>query len=270
MDQAARLRELARHAPGRICAIAVASGKGCVGKTNMSLALALCARREYGRVLLWDADFGLANCDILLDVAPERTIADVLRGRVPLEEAITSGPGGIDVLPAGSGVRDAVAPDAAQRARLREVFERLRSAYEVVVIDGAAGIGESVITLARWADAVLLVTTPEVPAVADAYATLKVLCQAGRNAGIHLLVNMARDGAEADRVAARVRAVAARFLGMQLHIAGWVPLDPHVAEAVRARVPFALAAPGCPAAAAMAAVWARIGPKDPVAAKGGA
>ncbi|NMD34319.1 MAG: MinD/ParA family protein, partial [Planctomycetes bacterium] len=247
MDQAARLRELARHAPGRIRAIAVASGKGGLGKTNMSLALALCARREYGRVLLWDADFGLANCDILLDVAPERTIADVLRGRVPLEEAITSGPGGIDVLPAGSGVRDAVAPDAAQRARLREVFERLRSAYEVVVIDGAAGIGESVITLARWADAVLLVTTPEVPAVADAYATLKVLCQAGRNAGIHLLVNMARDGAEADRVAARVRAVAARFLGMQLPIAGWVPLDPHVAEAVRARVPFALAAPGCPA-----------------------
>lgn len=270
MDQAARLRQLARHAPGRTRTIAVASGKGGVGKTNMSLALALCARREFGRVLLWDADFGLANCDILLDVAPERTIADVLRGRVPLEEAIVSGPGGIDVLPAGSGVREAVEPDAAQRARLREVFERLEREYELVVIDGAAGIGENVITLALWADAVLLVTTPEVPAVADAYATLKVLCQAGRAAGIHLLVNMARDAGEADRVAARVGAVATRFLGMALPIAGWVPLDAHVAQAVRARVPFPLASPGCPAAAAIGAVWARIGRAAPVAAGGGA
>jgi flagellar biosynthesis protein FlhG len=269
MDQATRLREMARHVPVRNRSIAVLSGKGGVGKTNVSLSLALCARRECARVLLWDADFGLANCDILLDVAPEHTIADVLRGEIALSDAIVRGPGGIEVLPAGSGVREAVELDGHKRAKLKEIFDRVRSDYEIVVIDNAAGIGDNVISLASWADTVLLVTTPEVPAVADAYATLKVLYQAGRTSGIQLVVNMARDAAEAERVGARVSSVAKRFLGLDLPVAGWVPHDMEVARAVRTRVPFLLSAPMCPAAAAVDAIWNRIAPALPVAVGGG-
>ncbi len=269
MDQATRLREMARHAPAKNRIIAVLSGKGGVGKTNLSLAFALCARRECARVLLWDADFGLANCDILLDVAPEHTIADVLRGEVALADAIVRGPGGIDVLPAGSGVRETVDLDAHGRGKLREIFDRVHGEYEVVVIDNAAGIGDNVVNLASWADAVLLVTTPEVPAVADAYATLKVLYQAGRRSGIQLIVNMARDSAEAERVGVRVSAVAKRFLNLELPVAGWVPHDMEVAVAVRTRVPFPLAAPMCPAAAAVDAIWNRIVPALPAAVGGG-
>ncbi len=262
-DQAAKLRELARDNRSRV--VTIASGKGGVGKTNIALSLSLLARRRFERVLLWDADLGLANCDVLLDVAPKHTIVELLRGEVNLEAAIVRGPGGIAVLPAASGVREFVEPGEAGRVRLRELLEAVRRDFELVVIDSAAGIGTTVISLALWSDIILLTTSPEVPAVADAYATLKVLCQAGRSTGIELLVNMAADRAEAEKIGGRISHVAQRFLGVDVDLAGWIPVDRHVPLAVSVRKPFVLSHPTCPAAQALQSVWERL---DPVALAG--
>ena len=266
MDQAARLRELARH--HRSCVIAVLSGKGGVGKTNISLSLSILARRQVEKVLLWDADFGLANCDVLLDLAPKYTILELLRREVPLDAAVLRGPEGVQVLPATSGVREPVELGPEGRTALRELYQDIRNRFELVVIDSAAGIGENVINLALWADIILLTTSPEVPAVADAYATLKVLCQAGRSKGIELLVNMANGRAEAEKIGGRIRHVAERFLGVHIRLVGWIPADRHVPQAVSVRKPFVLSFPTCPAAQALESVWERICPGDPVAAGG--
>jgi flagellar biosynthesis protein FlhG len=256
MDQATRLRELARKRTGDV--LAVLSGKGGVGKTNIALGLGILARRSRRRVLVWDADFGLANCDVLLDVAPKHTIADLMSGEVRLADALVHGPGDIQVLPAASGLRQVVELGPAERRRLRELFDEARRGFDLIVVDNAAGIGESVISFALWADSILLTTSPEVPAVADAYATAKVLSQAGRSKGIKLLVNMARDRTEAERIGGRIKHVSQRFLGLDIDLVGWVPEDWHVPEAVSARKPFVLYFPDCPAAQALADVWERI------------
>jgi flagellar biosynthesis protein FlhG len=266
MDQAAKLRAMARAHHGNV--LAVLSGKGGVGKTNIALSLAILARRSLRKVLVWDGDFGLGNCDVLLDVAPRFTILEVLHGAVPVAEAIVRGPGDIDVLPATSGVREMAELGADGIRRLQELLESVRNEFDLIVIDSAAGIGDGVISLALRADSILLTTSPEVPAVADAYATVKVLCHAGRSKGIKLLVNLAQDRAQADRIGGRIKHVAKHFLNADIDLVGWVPVDPHVPEAVSGRRPFVLAYPQCPAAEALAAAWERIMSRLPVAAGG--
>ncbi len=266
MDQADKLRQLAQKQKKQV--VAVLSGKGGVGKTNLSLSVALLAAERFRKVLLWDCDFSLANCDILLDLATDSTIVEVFQGRKKLHDAIVRGPNGVDVLPGGSGVQEPVDFSLKKEGVLRELLEEIRCSYEFVVIDCAAGIGKNVINLALMSDMILLVTNPEVPAVADAYATLKVLVQSGRKKGIEIIVNMASDRLEAMKIGGRIASVAQRFLGIRVQSGAWIPYDENVVKAVKSRRPFLLFNPESPASRSLRSVWERIIPETILTAGG--
>ena len=176
MDQAESLRQMLadRHAaPVRV--IATTSGKGGVGKTNISSNLAVLAAKSGKRVLIVDADLGLANVEIIYGITPKYHLGDLLDGKVTMEEVLATGPGGIRVLPAGSGVSSLTQLDDAQKLRLMTGLDAVEDAFDVVIIDTGAGIGENVRFFVGGAQEALLVVTPEPTSLTDAYASVKVL-----------------------------------------------------------------------------------------------
>ena len=211
-DQAARLRALveARLHAGEAAKVgprlvAVASGKGGVGKTNLSLNLGLAMARRTGRsdVCLVDIDFGLANADVLCSVQPERTLADVLDGKCDMEDAMVLGPGGLRLLPGIGGGRGRPSLDEQDRSRLVELAESLGEAASVVLFDCAAGIGRNVCAFTRSVDDLIIVTTPEPTALVDAYALVVAVADAPVVPRLHLVVNMAQDKGELAEVQER-------------------------------------------------------------------
>lgn len=216
-----------RLVPGRL--VAAVSGKGGVGKTNLVANLAVAAGGLGARVLLVDGDLGLANVDVLLGLVPRRSVADWLAAECPLRDVLVDGPRGIHVLPAASGRVDLAALDPVSLARLRGLLREAARDYDLVLVDAGAGVGPSVVGLAAVCDPVIVVTTPEPTSLADAYATLKVLHRVTR---LEVLVNVARDEAEARRTHAQLERVAGRFLGLAVPFRGFVPRDPRLADAV--------------------------------------
>jgi len=260
-DQADGLRRMARakravasrRSGGRM--IAVTSGKGGVGKTSLAVNLAVASSMLGRRVLLVDADFGLANVDIMLGLNPRATAADALAGRISFRDSVISGPAGIWVLPGASGMAGMANMGRFERLRFLEGLRGLAEAVDLVVIDTGAGIGESVVRLGAEADEVVVVSTPEAPAITDAYATLKVIWQSGGAARNWIWMNMARGALEGDRMAERVSGVARRFLGgLSVGRLTTVEDDPAVRRAVRFREPFVIGSPRSQAARSVTAV----------------
>jgi len=212
--------------------VAVVSGKGGVGKTNLAVNLAIAAAGLGQRVLLVDGDFGLSNVDVLLGLVPDRCVADVLAGRCSAEEALMDGPRGVRILPAASGRLDlaGLAPRHLQ-ALLRRI-RRLADAFDLVLVDAGAGIGPSVVALSSLCDPILLVTTGEPTAVADAYATLKILHQSDPSRRLEVVVNSAADELAARETHRHLARVADRFLDCQLFYRGFLPSDPRLVDAV--------------------------------------
>ncbi len=251
-DAAPRLWRAAAARPQRVAAaIAVTSGKGGVGKTNLAVNLAVCVARLGRRVCLLDADLGLANADVLCNLTPRLTLEHVVGGRCRLADAMLSAPGGFRLIPGACGVARLADLDGAGRGDLLEQFQALDLVADNLVIDTAAGLGANVLAFAAAAGRVLVVTTPEPTAMTDAYAMIKALAGYAHGLRIDLVVNMADSPAEARSVHERMSRVARTFLGRAVELAGWVPADPVVREAVRHRVPFALYAPESRAARAM-------------------
>ncbi len=155
--------------------IAVTGGKGGVGKTNVSVNLSLALAELGRRVMLLDADLGLANVDVLLGLTPKHTLADVIEGRCELRDVLLQGPGGIRIVPAASGTQSMVHLSPAQHAGLIQAFSDIGDNLDVLVIDTAAGIGESVVSFVRAAQEVLLVVCDEPTSITDAYALIKLL-----------------------------------------------------------------------------------------------
>lgn len=241
MDQASGLRGLLERDPagariGRIEAIAVASGKGGVGKTFVAANLAVLAGRAGRRVLLIDGDLGLANLDVVLGLRCRHTLGDVLRGDVGLAAALVPGPRNVSVLSAGSGVEWLGRLDAAGLAVLRDELAKLDDRFDLVVVDCAAGIGHNVRFFAEVAGRVLLTMTPEPTALADAYALLKALTTAS-GIELNVVVNQALSPADARDAFGRLRVVSERFLRAELSYLGQVPRDEDVRLSVRARQP---------------------------------
>lgn len=252
-DQASRLRELMQQAR-KTMTLAVASGKGGVGKSNVALNVALLLAGAGCRVSLVDADLGLANLDVLTDVEVRANLSHVLDGTRRLEDVLIELPHGVQLVPGASGLARLTELSSFERARLLEELRSLEEDSDVIVVDTGAGIGPGVMQFAASADRTMVVTTPEPPAIADAYAVVKVLCRQGFAGQISVLANMAASRQTGRTVAQRVAAVARKFLGVQVFDAGHVPEDPHVRQAVARRTPFVLAYPRCPASRCLAAV----------------
>lgn len=256
-DQAGRLRRLMQQAH-RTRTIAITSGKGGVGKTNVALNLSILLSAAGNRVALVDADLGLANIDVLLDVEVRGNLSHVLAGLKGLEEIIVDLPSGVQLVPGANGLARLARLSDFQRAHLIKELTALEADNDIIVIDTAAGIGPDVICLAAAADDVVVVTSPEPPAVTDSYAMVKILARGGHPGQLSLLVNMVSGRQEARATYGRVAGVARQFLGRAVYDAGYVLADPKVREAVRRRQPVALAYPKCPASRCLAALATKL------------
>ncbi|MCH7525885.1 MAG: MinD/ParA family protein [Planctomycetes bacterium] len=249
-------------------AIAVASGKGGVGKTNIAVNLAACLAASGRKVALVDLDVGLANADLLLGVQPTYNLAHVLSGTRRIEEVVIEAPGGVLFVAGVSGDSAMANMSAFDRGRWMHQVQWLAARCDVTLYDCAAGISSSVLGFASIADIITVVTSCEPTAITDAFATIKVLVRKKFHGAIMLVVNMAEGRAEAKRVYRRVAHVAERFLSFSLADGGYVLQDNHVELAVRGRRPFILSYPRCPSSMCIRSLATRL--VRPVTAKTGA
>ncbi|MFQ5411625.1 MAG: P-loop NTPase [Phycisphaerae bacterium] len=269
-DQAAELRSLmaARQAdpvppprePGHRAAhvVAIASGKGGVGKTNIAVNLALRLSAMSHRVVLVDADLGTANVDVILNIRPAYDLSHVLnRSRALVDVAIPINPH-LRVIAGASGLAAVADLDPFDRRALVEELTRFESDCDIILIDCSAGISQNVLAFAQAAGEMLLVITPEPTAMTDAYALVKVLSRAERTPPMGLVVNQAATEREGRHTFERIASVAAKFLKVPLDCAGFVPRDDHVPMAVRARIPLVERYPRCPAARGLSALAGRV------------
>ncbi|HKJ94315.1 MAG TPA: MinD/ParA family protein, partial [Gammaproteobacteria bacterium] len=180
MDQAAGLRRMSKPRP--VKTIAVTSGKGGVGKTNVSVNLATCLARQGHGVLLFDADLGLANVDVLLGLTPKRNLSNVIDGESSIEEVLMEGPAGVLIVPASSGTQRMAQLSPAEHAGVIRGFSELPQEIDYLIVDTAAGISDSVVSFARASREVMVVACDEPSSITDAYALVKVL---NRDHGVH-------------------------------------------------------------------------------------
>ena len=257
-DQADGLRQLVRARSGaaalaeppgpepprraRARSLLLTSGKGGVGTSNLALNLAVALGELGQRVVLVDADLGLANIDLLCGLSPAYDLGDVLAGDGPLSDAVVDGPAGVKILPGAHGMRALPEVLGDGPARLAAELGALEAGSDLLIVDAGSGLGPGIATLAAAADEVVVVTTPEPTSVADAHAAVGRL---RRLPGVRLraAVNQADSAAEAADVLARLGASSRQFLGAVVTPLGYVRSDPHVPLAVRARRPFLLAYP---------------------------
>ncbi|MEP6601324.1 MAG: MinD/ParA family protein [Nitrospirota bacterium] len=234
MDQTATLRQaVAVKAPGRIVrVVAVTSGKGGVGKTNVTANLAVALAHLGRRVMVLDADLGLGNLDVLLGLTPSFSLADVLSGQRRLREVLVPGPGGITVLPAGSGFQNLTALSDHQIRELQSEMDELQEQTDILLIDTGAGIGRNVTSFATMAQDIIVVAAPEPTSLTDAYALMKVLSTQYGERRFRLLVSMTRTPTDGQDVYRKLSLVAERFLHISINFLGSIPFDPRLTEAV--------------------------------------
>ena len=243
---------------------AVTSGKGGVGKTFVSANLAAAMARQGQRVLVLDADLGLANLDVVLNLFPKITLHDVFKGEARLEDAIVPAPGGFSVLLAGSGMIEYSRLTPSVQRQLQDVVDVVTPRFDHVLLDTGAGISDVVLYTVSLADEVLVIATPEPTSLTDAYATIKVLATAQQRRVIRLLVNQARRPGDGRIVHQQLQQVVDRYVNpaldspVRLQLIGEVPTDAAVREVVLRRQLLQEAQPGAPAAVALNAAATRM------------
>lgn len=235
LDQASGLRAAMQTPPSgrsRIQVIAVSSGKGGVGKSNVVANLAVASARQGRKVLVMDADLALGNVDILLGLTPHYTIEDVLSGQRRLEEVLVTGPEGIQILPATSGGQAFTQLTYEQQLLLQAAFLQLPSPPDLLLIDCAAGISSNVLYFSLVAHETLVVVSPDPTSLTDAYALVKILSTRYHLRTFRLLVNKAKHHREGKDIFRKFSLVTDRFLTITLDYIGCIPTDDHVAMAV--------------------------------------
>lgn len=250
--------------PGGAHIIAVTSGKGGVGKTFVSANLAAALTRQGLRVLVLDADLGLANLDVVLNLYPKVTLHDVFTGKASLPEAVVTAPGGFHVLLAGSGMVEYSRLTPEVRNQLIHVIDTLAPNYDIMLLDTGAGISDVVLFSVSLAHEVLIVATPEPTSLTDAYAAIKVLATQQKRHNMRLVINQASRPGDGRAITGQLQQVLNRFvnsdsgLPMRLIHMGDIPADPAVREAVMRRQLLTQSSPGCAAALAMAQLAHRV------------
>lgn len=253
-DQAEQLRVLAKTLKHRVeCdikgtqkktrVIAVTSGKGGVGKTNFTVNFALALMALGQRVIILDADLGLANVDVLLGVNPEYNLYHVLKGEKNIKDIITIGPQGLQIIAGGSGMQELANLRRWQVEQFIGKLEQLEGMADILIIDTAAGLSRNVMSFLLASDEVIVITTPEPTAITDAYGLVKAMTSKKKQGVVHLVVNKVESAHEADITASKFTVVAEKFLKLNIGHLGFIFDDPHVSKSVKMQEPFMLKFP---------------------------
>lgn len=242
-DQAAGLRELTAPRPVRV--IAVTSGKGGVGKTNVSVNLSVAMAHQGKRVMLMDADLGMANVDVLLGLHPHYNLSHVINGQRSLDEVIVDGPAGIQVVPASSGVKLMAELNEVQHAGLIRAFSELHQNVDALIIDTAAGVSPSVVSFCRAAQEVLVVVCDEPASITDAYALIKLLSREHGIQRFQVLANMTSSVQDGRNLFDKLVKVTNRFLDVTLSFYGVMPYDDYMKKAIQKQKAVVEAFPRC-------------------------
>lgn len=258
MDQAEELRRMIEQQDKekRVArVITVTSGKGGVGKSNISVNLAVQLSRLGKRVIILDADFGLANVEIMLGIRPKYTLADLMFHGVKLREIITNGPENIGFISGGSGIAELANMTRDQLDALRNMLYDLDALADIIIVDTGAGISDSVLEFVAASSEVILVTTPEPTSIMDSYALLKTLSKKSAfhesETKIKMITNRVDSKQEAAELFKKLNSVTANYLQIHLEYLGAIPLDPNVSRAVIRQSPVSLTYPNTRAAIAM-------------------
>lgn len=250
-EQTRGVTETPSPATGRpVRVLAVTSGKGGVGKTNVSVNLGVALSKLGRRVLLMDADMGLANVDIMLGLSPKYNLSHVLDGEKELKDVLVKGPAGMRIIPAASGVKRMAELSALENVGIVHAFSELSDELDVLIVDTAAGIASSVATFCQAAQEVVVVVCDEPASLTDAYALIKVLSRDYQLTRFRILANMAQSEQHGRKLFLKLATVTEKFLNIQLEYLGTVPYDAALKQAVQKQVPVTLFKPDSPSAQA--------------------
>lgn len=248
IDQASGLRKMQQNS--QIKVIAVSGGKGGVGKTNVSLNTSIALAQQGKRVLVLDADLGLANVDVMLGLRVKRNLSHVLSGECELDDIIIEGPAGINIIPATSGTQSMVDLTPSEHAGLIRAFSDMNTKFDILIVDTAAGISDMVLSFARAAQDVLLVVCDEPTSITDCYALMKLLSRDHDVFKFKVVANMVRSPKEGQQLFAKLSKVSERFLDVALELVAVVPFDENIRKSVRKQQAIVEAFPDSPAAKA--------------------
>lgn len=259
MDQAAVLRELvkAEKGPTATKIITITSGKGGVGKTSVSVNLALAMAKSSKKILVFDADLGLANINVLLGVIPKYNLYHVVKGIKTLEEIIIHTPEGVDIIAGASGFSMLANLPEKERQNLLNAFDKL-TGYDIMIIDTGAGVSANVTSFTLPAHEVIVITTPEPTAITDAYGIIKAIVLEAPNKQIKLVVNRVSSSFEGKKVAERIINISSQFLNVKVENLGFIYEDENVLRSIRRQKPYYLLYPKSKASSCLDVIAGRL------------
>ncbi len=255
-DQAAGLRNLSRIKPVKV--IAVTAGKGGVGKSNVSVNLAVALSQLHNKVMLLDADLGLGNIDIMLGLHTQYDLSHVIQGTCRLSDIVLQGPNGLQIIPAASGTEFMSQLRHRQHAGIIDAFNELTANLDYVIVDTAAGISDTVLSFTRSAQELIVVVCDEPTSLTDAYALIKVMSKRYGWTNFHIVANMVRNLKDGNDLFNKLFRVSEQFLNVKLDYLGAIPFDEHVHRAVKSQKPVLMAYPESNAAIAMQEIAAGV------------
>jgi len=251
VDQASGIRKMRQIQPKPVRVIAITSGKGGVGKTNLSVNLGVALSQAGRRVALLDADMGLANVDILLGLSPKYNLSHVLQGEKTLEDIMLTGPAGLKVIPASSGVQQMAELSTVEQAGVIRAFSEIDQSLDVLIVDTAAGISSSVVNFARACQEIVVVVCDEPTSLTDAYAYIKLLNRDYGLNSFHVIANMVQSAQQGQQLFNKLSKVTDKYLDVTLNYTGAVPFDEYLRKSVQKQTPVLEAFPRSKAASAI-------------------
>jgi flagellar biosynthesis protein FlhG len=237
LDQAAGIRKMTQNKAKPVQVIAITSGKGGVGKTNISVNLGVSLAQRGKKVALMDADMGLANVDILLGLSPQFNLSHVLRGEKTLNDIMLTTTGGLKVIPASSGIQQMSELSTMEQAGIIRAFSELDQNLDILIVDTAAGISSSVVNFARASQEIIVVICDEPTSLTDAYAYIKLLNRDFGIANFHIIANMVQSIQQGQQLFTKLTKVTDRYLDISLDYVGAIPFDESLRKAVQKQKP---------------------------------